>query len=30
VRARPDRLTALGFRFRHPALEPALADLLAP
>ena len=24
----PDKLTAAGFRFRHPLLEPALADIL--
>lgn len=29
VRALPDRLTTLGFRFRFPALQPALADLFA-
>ena len=28
VRAEPGRLLAAGFRFRHPALEPALRHLL--
>jgi uncharacterized protein len=29
-RASPNRLLALGYRFRFPALEPALQDLLGP
>ena len=29
-RAVPAKATSLGFRFRFEALEPALADLLAP